>query len=110
MADELMVMECGPLILAHLYPHTSSLEGAVQILAAASCPVVLPADPPTYKATCCMTVVAYQRPRQLEEWAGLAGGSLRGCETRQRKAERKSPSLMLKSILLAVKNVSIRNT
>lgn len=93
-----------PLMLTYLYPHTSTLESAVQRLTTASCPFIFPTDPPFYHDTCSKTLVACDSTGQLEELACVCG-SLRGCETRQRTVERNNSSLMLKSILKAVKNV-----
>lgn len=95
-------------MLTYLYPHISTLEDAVQKLTTAAPPSVfiLPnVDPSSYLATCRRALVACDHIGQLEKSAGVHG-SLCGYETRQRKVERKDPSLVLKAVVNAVKNVS----
>lgn len=96
-------------MLGHLYPQISTLESAVQILTGPDrhSPFVFPTeDAQTYLITCRETLVACNRVGQLEAVAGRRGALFCGYETRRRVVERKNPSLMLKSVVTAVKNVS----
>ena len=100
------------LMLTYLYPQTSTLEDAIHILADSSNPdppLILPngsGEDQTYLKTCREALVGCDYPGKLEELAGKVDSLLCGYETRQRMVERRDPSLMLKSIVTAVKSVS----